>query len=466
MAKWVRRQPQGSQCETNEQALSCESSGEISQRTETTTQSSATGVFASPTVATENTETSVTMTRANHDGSVWASSYMDVSSHEATADLTTGVVTTSARTTPWSTFTEPPEAQSASRSGNDGGVSKGAVAGIAIGTCIVGAAIAFIAAWLLFKRRDKKFMQKTCPSGYPIYADSSPELVMAQKSAVNGIPYVQVSQAQMRTPVPVPARAPVASPHAVNDALTGILPPAATEHDVSTRISALFAEFKRHIDTFYRGVHASITPSMDSDLASFGKDVDMVELLQNCSHPTVALKHALTAFVLSITESKRDENKQTLWPSELTNFIKPRDSDSAQLAAAQALHRRLTVHIYAQHNALSPANRSQSRLSNLSALSLTRNTFSAIREAAEHFSLTFFPWANPVFGDQERESDLAGIVTEALETRIWLVGQTGEWDFEWEVPGRGAVVVSPSLVVREERRGPRRVVLDQSVVGV
>ena len=80
--------------------------------------------------------------------------------------------------------------------------------------------------------------------------------------------------------------------------------------------------------------------------------------------------------------------------------------------------------------------------------------------------MTFFPWANPTFGDQEREGDLAGVITRALETRIWLAGQIGEWDFEWEVPGRGAVVVSPSLVVRENGKRPRRVVVDQSVVGI
>lgn len=47
-----------------------------------------------------------------------------------------------------------------------------------------------------------------------------------------------------------------------------------------------------------------------------------------------------------------------------------------------------------------------------------------------------------------------------------MVGQKGEWDFEWEAPGRGGMLVSPSLVVREDGRGPRRVVLDQSVVGI
>jgi hypothetical protein len=41
----------------------------------------------------------------------------------------------------------------------------------------------------------------------------------------------------------------------------------------------------------------------------------------------------------------------------------------------------------------------------------------------------------------------------------------GEWGFEWEGVGRGAVVVSPALIVRD-MGGPRRVVMDQSVVGI
>ncbi|KAF3046124.1 hypothetical protein E8E12_011237 [Didymella heteroderae] len=470
MANWVLRSPQGVNCAFNPQAPECANPSGIGATTVAAESDGFTGESVQATArATETIASAAVVTSAwtsvftNDDGS----SYTRISADIITEAVpTTSIFTSPVRTTSPATITDPPEAQSAGQSSNNGGVSKGAVAGIAIGTCIVGAAIAFIVAWLLFKRRDKKFIEKTCPSGYPIYADSSPELVKVQKSAANGSPYVQVSQTQMRTPIPIPARVAVASPQAVNDALTGILPPAASEHDVGIRISAVFAEIKRHVDTYYRDVHASITPSMDSDLSSFGKDIDMLELLQSCSHPTVALKHALAAFILTITAPRQGGDEQTLWPSELTHFIKSQDSDSTQLAMAQALHRRLTVHIYTQKNAISPTNRSQSRLSNLSALSLTRKTSSAIREAAENFSLTFFPWANPTFGDQEREGDLAGIMTEALETRIWLAGQTGEWDFEWGFLGRGLIVVSPSLVVREYGRGPRRVVMDQNVVGV
>ncbi|KAJ4309332.1 hypothetical protein N0V94_008985, partial [Neodidymelliopsis sp. IMI 364377] len=195
---------------------------------------------------------------------------------------TTVFTVTNTPSTATAVATDPPSpAQATSKSTSNNGVSKGAVAGIAIGTCIIGAAIAFLVAFLLFKRRDKRFVQKTCPSGYPIYADSSPELVMVQKSAAAGSPYMQVSQTQMRKPIPIPSRVPVATPQPTKeDVLAGIVPPPASEHEVQKRVRGLFAQLHRHVDTYYRDVHASITPSMDSDLASFGKDVDLLDLLQ------------------------------------------------------------------------------------------------------------------------------------------------------------------------------------------
>ncbi|XPS72497.1 hypothetical protein M3J09_004662 [Ascochyta lentis] len=406
-------------------------------------------------------------------GSVALTEGLEPTAPVQTADVVTdagsGVVATPVLTSTAAAVTAvPPSAQADSRSNISNGVSKGAVAGIAIGTCIVGAAMALIITFLLFRRRDRKLVQKTCPSGYPIYADSSPELVMVQKSAATGSPYVQVSQTQMRTPVPVPARVPVpAQQHPHSDVLAGVLPHPASERDVQNRVASLYGQIHRHVDTYYRDVHASITPSMDSDLASFGKDVDMLELLQTCSSPTVALRHALVVFVLSIT-GPGTGNEQTLWPDELAHVSDSHTSASPQFTTAQSIHRRLSVYLYTHKNSLPPTNPSQSqpRLSNLSALSLSRKTSSVIREAAEHFSLTFFPWANPAFGDQERESDLTRIIGEALECRVWLCGQPGEWGFEMEVPGRGMVVVAPSLVVKDDGRAPRRVVLNQSVVGM
>lgn len=315
MANWIRRSaqiadcpdPDNTACATLDQGTTptvAATSGFVLEGTAEVTQ-----LPTAVNSASNNAEVITSTVGTNLDGGVWTSFF--------TVTPTTVFAEPTTTTTP-SVVTDVSEAQATSKSSSsDSGISKGAVAGIAIGTCIVGAAIAFIVAWLLFKRRDRKFVQKTCPSGYPIYADSSPELVMVQKSAATGSPYVQVSQTQMRTPVPVPARV---LPSPTGGALTG-LPPAAGEHDVQTRVSALFEQIHRHIDTYYRDVHASITPSMDYDLASFGKGVDVLELLQNCSQPTVALRHALVAFVLGIAGPKTEGFKQTLWPDELTRCL-------------------------------------------------------------------------------------------------------------------------------------------------
>jgi hypothetical protein len=196
-------------------------------------------------------------------------------------------------------------------SNNSNNLSSGAVAGIAIGTLIIGFALAFLAAFFLFKRRSahRGANVSGAGTGYTSYADSTPELV---KGGLGGrhSPYVQVSQ----TPIPPPPL-----PKTVEEQVIASLPPAAQDGDVHARITALFEQIHRHIETYYRDVHASITPSMEPELARFGAgDVDMAEMLQNCSSATTALKHALVTYVLGITSSKRGDGGQNLFPEELS----------------------------------------------------------------------------------------------------------------------------------------------------
>ena len=105
------------------------------------------------------------------------------------------------------------------------------------------------------------------------------------------------------------------------------------------------------------------------------------------------------------------------------------------VTTAASLHRRISVYL---HTAISSAQSSRE----------SRLVQSNIREAAEHFSLTFFPWANPASCDQDKDDDLGRIITEALEVRIWLFGQPGVYEFEWEGTGRRGVLISPGLVRR------------------
>jgi hypothetical protein len=270
---------------------------------------------------------------------------------------------------------------------------------------------------------------------------------MLQKSAGRNSPYVQVSQTPM--PAPIPAPPPTKSP----DVVASILPVPAHENEIQGRIVALFSQIHRHIETFYRDVHASITPSMEPELAKFGaKDVNMAELLQNCSSPTTALKHALVAYVLSLTSPQSaDEDGETLFPAALGN-ANLHDHPDPTITKALSLHRRLSVFLYT----------SQSHSQSHSFLS------SSIREAAEHFSLTYFPWANPGSDDQEKEDDLTRVITEALETRIWLFGQPAEYEFRWDGVGMRGILVGPEVLERgyDGQGGRDKVVVEGSVVGL
>jgi hypothetical protein len=132
-------------------------------------------------------------------------------------------------------------------------------------------------------------------------------------------------------------------------------------------------------------------------------------------------------------------------------------TDTLTTATAKSLHRRLSAYIYTS-TLPSQLPHSSSRAS------LVPRTSAAMREAAEHFSLTFFPWGNPSSRDVEREEDLLMILSEALDLQVWLFGQPDEWVFEWGSADRG-VVVRPGLQ-RVDAVGETSMVMDRDVVAV
>lgn len=123
--------------------------------------------------------------------------------------------------------------------------------------------------------------------------------------------------------------------------------------------------------------------------------------------------------------------------------------------AAASLFRRVSVYLYTTISGTSDSRQSWLAQSNT-------------REAAEHFSLTFFPWAKPQSSDQEKDEDLARIITEALGVRIWLFGQPDTCEFKWEGAGRRGVIISPGLVKRMYANGDEKEtwVVEGAVVGM
>lgn len=135
--------------------------------------------------------------------------------------------------------------------------------------------------------------------------------------------------------------------------------------------------------------------------------------------------------------------------SQLTWHVDP------DVVAAASLLRRVSAYLYT-----TTSSAHESRQSWMA--------HSSAREAAEHFSLTFFPWANPTSSDQQRDEELTFIIMEALEISIWLFGQPDVYEFQWGGAGRGGVVVSPGLVRRTVVSGEERdtMVVEGAVVGM
>lgn len=228
-----------------------------------------------------------------------------LSNAASTASLTTDPLITSA----------PAPASAVSGGSGSNGVSKGAAAGIAIATAIVGGAIAFFVAFMLFKRRKR-------PSAHS-FENHSTDFLTSLKGGNS--PYVQVSQ--VIAPPPVAAAAiprkrslDLADLSNSSDFLAGILPPAADEQTVKDKVAALFSQVLQHVDNFYRDVQATLTPSMEVDLKKFGSEsVNLAEILGLSSAPTVAIKHALMGYILSIV-SPAAEPQSTLFPVEVAGL--------------------------------------------------------------------------------------------------------------------------------------------------
>jgi hypothetical protein len=228
---------------------------------------------------------------------------------QPTAESTRAIETTG---NPAGTRAPTPVAGAADVSGGGRGVSPGAVAGIAIATAIVGAAIAFFAAFMLFKRRR--------PSRHGHTESSTNFITKGDQPS-----YVQVSQVG---PPPILAAAIPTSNRSIDlsdlshssDFLAGVLPPAADEQTVKSRVTALFDQILQHVDSFYRDVHATLTPSMENDLKKFdNSSVNLAEELEHSSMPTIAIKHALVGYILSIVAPEA-EQQSTLFPAEVAGL--------------------------------------------------------------------------------------------------------------------------------------------------
>ncbi|KAF2639332.1 hypothetical protein P280DRAFT_550761 [Massarina eburnea CBS 473.64] len=319
------------------------------------------------------------------------------------------------------------------------GIAPGAVAGIAIATTILGAAIAFIAAFFIFKRhRDSQ-------KAYGGTRETTPDLVASLKGEGNHKSYVSISQSIATPPAAASSLSlsakrngeiNLASLANSSDFLASVLPAAADEVTVKNRCATLFNQILHHVESYYRDVDATITPTMEHDLARFGSEsLSMVGILRHSAMPTMAIKHALAGFIMSIV-SPEGEEQATLFPTEITGIKRnERSTERPEDHAAYILYKRLSVHLHTPDIASIASQQSD------------------IREAAGLFALTFFPWANPSLSEQEKDEDLAKIMRSALDISIWLYGQPYQYEFMWEDVGFRGTAITPGLTRTTDSRG-------------
>jgi hypothetical protein len=123
--------------------------------------------------------------------------------------------------------------------------------------------------------------------------------------------------------IPKHTASPTATTQDYLTSLGGILPPPADSETIRAKFSALLDQIHNHVETFYRDVNASITPSMEPALAQFGKEGGMADLLQRVGRPTTAIKHALAVYVLGIASpggSGGDREGRSLFPKEVVGL--------------------------------------------------------------------------------------------------------------------------------------------------
>jgi hypothetical protein len=315
-------------------------------------------------------------------------------------------------------------------------VSPGAVAGIAIATAIIGAAIAFGIAFCLFKRRQKNTGRATTFDSVPEYVSpvesKGAELSHVPPPALSGTPPPAVIGAGMKRDVNM------ADLSHSSDFLAGILPQAADDATVKERASMLFDQVQLHVENFYRDVHATMTGGVESELDGFQSGI--AAMMRDSSRPTVPMKHALIAYVLRITSPEAAGEGRSIFPSSVVGvghegqFVR-----SQSLSPAYIVYRRLASYL---HTSLTPSTTSSPQIQ------------SAIEKAAEHFSSTFFPWANPSYRDEDKDEHLSQVIANALEFNIWLYGQPFIYQFLWtDDMGRRGVVVAPGLKKVSDVRG-------------
>ncbi|OCL04589.1 hypothetical protein AOQ84DRAFT_391451 [Glonium stellatum] len=309
-------------------------------------------------------------------------------------------------------------------------VAAGAVVGIAITTAIIGAAIAFILAFFLFSHRRKDSRRSRTkhfsfgPSARPLEMNRLPPNTFTK-------PDLDLTDLT-----------------GSSDFLSSIITQTADDKTVKEKTAVLFDQVQLHVENFYRDVHVSIMPGMESSLLRFGSPTalpeSLITLLNSSPRSTILIKHCLMSYILGVTSPfTAGSERSSLLPPEISSVACRVSRDGNKIAKINGyiIWKMLTVHL---NNELNSGSDKRS------------HNIATLRDAARKFSQPFSPWVNPKYGDGEREEHLVQVLNNAINLSVWLFGQPFLYDFSWDRQGsglKGGVMITPGLMKMTNHKG-------------
>ncbi|KAJ6032621.1 hypothetical protein N7540_003353 [Penicillium herquei] len=311
------------------------------------------------------------------------------------------------------------------------GFSTGALAGGIVGAFVGGCLIAFVVAFLLF--RKKKPGNSAAAGSY------------ASVSAAEGAAKPIVSYATKNGTV-------ASESFGAAAVAAAFIPESADDGTVSNKIESLFDQISLHIDNYYVRLASSplLTTEEKESISRYDSPFipeSLASLVSVGKTQRAALTHALAYALLEAIRPASDAG--SLLPacfrwSPLQNSLG--HPDTAQDAAAFNW-RMLTSQL------------------NTSAASARDDQY--INALVADFTTTFATYRNGDFPQSEQVAHLTSVVKAAFDLGVWLFAQPCTFHFDWQSGNHGErqLVIFPSVLKVCDERG-RRLNTPQMIVAV
>ncbi|KAF2703083.1 hypothetical protein K504DRAFT_508491 [Pleomassaria siparia CBS 279.74] len=298
----------------------------------------------------------------------------------------------------------------------DSGVQPIVVAGIAVGSSIVGALVAGIVAWCcLCRRRKQKRAQDSEPSAIAL---------MHPEKGFNA----QVMPIVISSPIP----------HAMENGL----PQPLEDRAIAGEMSKISNSIKNHVQSFYHVGHVSPGVLDLDDLRALGENLPMSTgtlstLLGNSATREIALRFCI-AWVAISRMQLNSLPSMTFLPPEIAECLLSIAADRSPRANSLYLSkwRVITAQLMQSAYVRSPFSAIDARNQNIQA---AMNTLEGILQ----------PYADSRVDNNQRRRNLEEILKRAASLAFTLFSQPNSWKFDWQDEESfklGSLCVFPALV--------------------